>query len=109
MKQLIVGLIIASLMLATPANANVLKTGRLPMCGPDDPAFGQLRTGLNQLQAWRGDRLDHNGFHSGVLELAIDRTGKWSLFFRFVGTDGRPRICLVSRGVGSHAIFGRPM
>ncbi|MCR9139480.1 MAG: hypothetical protein NXI27_26000 [Alphaproteobacteria bacterium] len=109
MKQLLVGLFIASLVLAAPADANVLRNGRLPMCGPDDPAFRQLRAGLNQWLAWQGDRMDRNGLHSGVLELAIGRTGKWSLYFRFVGTDGRPRICLVSRGVSSQAIFGRPM
>lgn len=109
MKTFTVATLLAFALLIQPAGANVLKSGRLPMCGPDDAPFRQLRAGLKQPPAWQGQRLDGAGLHSGILELGIGRTGEWSLFFRFVNPDGRSRICLVARGVGSQALFGRPM
>jgi len=109
MKTLTIATSVACALLLQSAGANVLKTGRLPMCGPDDGSFQQLRSGLKQPPAWQGRRLDGANLHSGILELGIGRTGEWSLFFRFVDPDGRKRICLVSRGVGSQAFFGRPM
>lgn len=109
MKKLSIAISLACALLIQPADANVLKSGRVPMCGPDGGSFQQLRTDLKQPSAWQGRRLDRAGLQSGILELGIGRTGEWSLFFRFVDPDGRKRICLVSRGVGSHAFFGRPM
>lgn len=109
MKTLTIATSLALALLIQPVGANVLKSGRLPMCGPDDESFRQLRGGLKQPPAWQGKRLDRAGLHSGLLELGIGRTGEWSLFFRFVDPNGGKRICLVSRGVASRALFGRPM
>lgn len=106
MKTLTIAALLAVAVLIQPACANVLKSGSLPMCGPDDASFRQLRAGLKQSPAWQGKRLDRAGLHSGVLELTIGRSGEWSLFFRYVDPDGQSRICLVARGVGSHALFG---
>lgn len=109
MNRFIIGTLMTLAMLIAPAGANTLKTGPLPMCGLDDAAFRQLQAGIRQQSAWQGIWMDRGGVRSGVLELTIGRTGGWSLFFRFVGADGNQRVCLVSRGVGSQAKFGRPM